>query len=85
MVAGFGGGAFIFDQVQTAFINPENLSPDSGDQGERYFKNITEIILGMGSANERRRYYVTPALIGQSQCDPCIEQYFTKMSHIIEF
>ncbi|KAK6195536.1 hypothetical protein SNE40_000945 [Patella caerulea] len=24
VVAGFGGGAFIFDQVQTAFINPKN-------------------------------------------------------------
>ena len=25
---------------------------------------IAGIILGMGSANERRRYYVTPSLIG---------------------
>ncbi|RUS90172.1 hypothetical protein EGW08_002051 [Elysia chlorotica] len=25
VVAGFGGGAFIFNQVQTAFINPDNL------------------------------------------------------------
>ena len=25
VVAGFGGGAFIFDQVQTAFVNPQNL------------------------------------------------------------
>jgi hypothetical protein len=24
-VSGFGAGAFIFDQVQTAFINPDNL------------------------------------------------------------
>ena len=31
------------------------------------------IILGTGSANERRRYYVTPPLIGQAhtQNDPC--------------
>ena len=30
------------------------------------------IILGMGSANERRRYYVTPSLIGRAhtQNDP---------------
>ena len=28
VVAGFGGGAFIFDQVQTAYINPDNLSPN---------------------------------------------------------
>ena len=26
----------------------------------------SEIILGMGSANERRRYYVTPSLIGRA-------------------
>ena len=33
------------------------------------------IILSMGSANERRRYYVTPSLIGwtHTQNDPCIQ------------
>ena len=35
---------------------------------------ITGIILGMGSANERRRYYVTPSLIGwvHSQKNPTL-------------
>ena len=28
IVAGFGGGAFIFVQVQTAYINPNNVSPN---------------------------------------------------------
>ena len=28
VVGGFGGGAFIFDQVQTAYINPTNKSPN---------------------------------------------------------
>ncbi|OWF45029.1 MFS-type transporter YhjX [Mizuhopecten yessoensis] len=28
VVAGFGGGAFIFDQVQTAYLNPDNLAPN---------------------------------------------------------
>ena len=28
VVAGFGGGAFIFNQVQTAYINPHNKVPD---------------------------------------------------------
>ncbi|BFZ00819.1 hypothetical protein BsWGS_03857 [Bradybaena similaris] len=37
VVAGFGGGAFIFDQVQTAFINPDNLKPDLVVSGDRYF------------------------------------------------
>ena len=35
---------------------------------------ITGIILGMGSANKRRRYYVMPSLIGWAHIenDPCI-------------
>lgn len=28
VVSGFGGGAFIFNQVITAFVNPHNLAPD---------------------------------------------------------
>ena len=36
VVAGFGGGAFIFDQVQTAYINPHNKSPDLTVNGEKY-------------------------------------------------
>ena len=37
--------------------------------------SIPGIILSMGSANERRRYYVTPSLIGwtHTQNDPCIQ------------
>ncbi|XP_055869168.1 uncharacterized MFS-type transporter YhjX-like [Biomphalaria glabrata] len=37
VVAGFGGGAFIFNQVQTAFINPDNLQADKEVNGEKYF------------------------------------------------
>ncbi|XP_052218759.1 uncharacterized protein LOC127836293 isoform X2 [Dreissena polymorpha] len=40
IVCGFGGGAFIFNQVVTAFINPDNISPDLVDKnGDRYFTN----------------------------------------------
>jgi hypothetical protein len=35
VVAGFGGGAFIFDQIQTAYINPHNLSPDLTVNGNK--------------------------------------------------
>jgi len=28
VVGGFGGGAFIFNQIQTAFLNPNNISTD---------------------------------------------------------
>jgi hypothetical protein len=27
IVAGYGGGALIFDQVSTAFVDPSNISP----------------------------------------------------------
>ncbi|XP_067669939.1 uncharacterized MFS-type transporter YhjX-like [Haliotis asinina] len=37
VVAGFGGGAFIFNLIQTAFINPDNLSPDVTVNGENFF------------------------------------------------
>ncbi|XP_025078696.1 LOW QUALITY PROTEIN: uncharacterized protein LOC112554856 [Pomacea canaliculata] len=37
VVAGFGAGAFIFDQVQTAFINPDNKAPNETIAGEKYF------------------------------------------------
>ena len=40
------------------------------DAGYSY---TAEIILGMGSANDRRRYYVTPPFIGRAHTknDPC--------------
>lgn len=31
VVAGFGGGAFIFNQIQTGYLNPHNLSPNITD------------------------------------------------------
>ncbi|ELT92519.1 hypothetical protein CAPTEDRAFT_227457 [Capitella teleta] len=40
VLAGFGGGSFIFNQVQTAYINPDNLAPDQpGSPGSttKYF------------------------------------------------
>lgn len=35
VVAGFGSGAFIFDQVQTAFINPDNKGADLKVGGDK--------------------------------------------------
>ncbi|XP_052217849.1 uncharacterized protein LOC127835450 isoform X2 [Dreissena polymorpha] len=38
ILAGYGGGASIFNQVITAFINPDNYSPDLvTKEGDRYF------------------------------------------------
>ncbi|XP_072035072.1 apicoplast pyruvate carrier 1-like isoform X2 [Amphiura filiformis] len=40
VVAGFGGGAFIFNQVQTAYINPNNIAPNISlpkHPDEKYF------------------------------------------------
>ncbi|XP_035680848.1 oxalate:formate antiporter-like isoform X2 [Branchiostoma floridae] len=42
VLAGLGGGSFIFDQVQTAYLNPNNLSPDvedPEDPSSKYFDN----------------------------------------------
>lgn len=40
IVCGFGGGATIFNQIVTAYLNPENLSPDlETDDGEKFFTN----------------------------------------------
>ncbi|XP_022338088.2 apicoplast pyruvate carrier 1-like isoform X1 [Crassostrea virginica] len=38
VVAGFGGGAFIFDQIQTAYINPGNDKTNFDENGEKYFQ-----------------------------------------------
>lgn len=35
VVAGFGGGAFIFDQIQTAYINPHNEKANFDENGEK--------------------------------------------------
>ena len=45
------------------------------------------IILGMGSANEKRRYIVTSFLIGraQTQCDPWWSTWFTLSPVLWEF
>ncbi|XP_046562713.1 uncharacterized protein LOC124271606 isoform X2 [Haliotis rubra] len=38
ILAGFGGSAFIFDYIQSWYINPDNLAPNSGKvDGEEYF------------------------------------------------
>ncbi|XP_069119495.1 oxalate:formate antiporter-like isoform X2 [Argopecten irradians] len=37
IVAGFGGGAFVFDQVQTAYLNPSNLVPGKEVGHDKYF------------------------------------------------
>ena len=40
VVGGFGGGSFIWNQVQTAIINPDNVDAvDNGDDGDKYFED----------------------------------------------
>ncbi|XP_041369549.1 uncharacterized protein LOC121383508 [Gigantopelta aegis] len=65
VVAGFGGGSFIFDQIQTAFINPENKSPQHEVDGVKYFTkkdgvldNVPYMFLVMGGC------YAAMQLIG---------------------
>ena len=39
VVGGFGGGALVFNYIQTAILNPENVSPDASGPDEGYFTN----------------------------------------------
>ncbi|KAK3610823.1 hypothetical protein CHS0354_000048, partial [Potamilus streckersoni] len=39
IIAGFGGGAFIFNQVITQYINPHNKAPDVIEESDRYFSD----------------------------------------------
>ncbi|KAL3848576.1 hypothetical protein ACJMK2_019426 [Sinanodonta woodiana] len=39
IIAGFGGGAFIFNQVITQYINPHNKAPDVIEGTDRYFSD----------------------------------------------
>ncbi len=44
VVAGFGGGAFIFDQIQTAYINHGNLAANEEIDGEVYVKIVLNLV-----------------------------------------
>lgn len=43
VVGGFGGGAFVFNPIITAFINPKNLSPDI-QVDKNYFFSQAEVL-----------------------------------------
>ena len=44
VVGGFGGGALVFNYIQTAILNPNNVSPASSGPDEGYFTD--EELLG---------------------------------------
>ena len=54
VVGGFGGGAFIFNQIQTAILNPNNIAPsektDSGDYftDEELLMKVPSLMLILG-------------------------------------
>ena len=61
VVGGFGGGALVFNYIQTAILNPENVSPASTGPHQHYFTDpdllsrvpnllliLSGIYLGMG-------------------------------------
>ncbi|CAG5135272.1 unnamed protein product [Candidula unifasciata] len=57
VVAGFGGGAFIFNQVQTAFINPDNLKPDVEVDGDISVSEMEDDITLKPAEVLRSRYF----------------------------
>ena len=50
----------------TPLTNYKHKQLTNLNQHQCYIRQKIGIILGMGSANERRRYYVTPSLIGRA-------------------
>lgn len=75
VVAGFGGGAFIFNQVQTAFINPDNLPADKEVGGQSYFdqpevlRQVRKVFILLGCC------YAAMQFIGSLLlCDPPYEK-----------
>lgn len=71
VVAGFGGGAFVFNQVITSYINPNNLNPDIDVKGEQFFSqsevldNVRSSFLVLGGI------YAAMQLIGTIMiCNP---------------
>ncbi len=57
IVAGFGLGAFVFNQVQTAYVNPNNIPPDIVVNGQKYFskevvENVPKLFLLSAGPNQ---------------------------------
>ena len=53
-MSGFGGGSFIWNQIQTALINPHNVGTNSSatDGEDEYF--ICQLILGQSDATHAK-------------------------------
>ncbi|XP_071085864.1 apicoplast pyruvate carrier 1-like [Haliotis cracherodii] len=86
VVAGFGGGAFIFNLVQTAFINPGNLSPDLQVNGEKYFTQpelldrVPWVFVLTGGV------YVVMQLVGVAAMrEPLLQEFTTEIEPTADF
>ena len=57
VVGGFGGGAFIFNQIQTAILNPNNITPSLNTPSGLYFVDkqlldkVPSLMLILGGRN----------------------------------
>ena len=51
IVGGFGLGAFIFNQIQTAYLNPNNSELDDGQyfKDEKILQRVPSVFLLLGS------------------------------------
>lgn len=81
VVAGFGFGALIFDQVQTAFINPDNKRT-SDDSDENYFTSpdllnrVPTVFLILGAT------YAVMQLVGSLLLTDPPEDYTTQLRRV---
>ncbi|XP_040574166.1 apicoplast pyruvate carrier 1 [Lepeophtheirus salmonis] len=76
IVSGYGGGSFIFNQIQTNYINPENFLIESSGQDYGYFTNpillnrLPQLILLLGGI-----YFFMSLLGALLIVQPCEEWY----------
>merc|ERR1719351_413922 len=70
VVGGFGGGAFIFNQIQTAILNPENLAPE-GEYftDEQLLQRVPKLMLILGGMYLSIQI-IACCLVTEPQTDP---------------
>ncbi|KAF8822125.1 transporter, major facilitator family protein [Cardiosporidium cionae] len=88
IVAGFGGGASIFNQVQTFYVNPGNLSPSfapySQNPNEVYYNSISLFKRVQSLFPFLAILYLTIQIVGSSVLFACPEPTIEESPHVAD-